>query len=297
MNVNVFSSLFKYSGADENYLTEVLVFIMRLLLERDPVQGLSLVDLLTHRNHGPCFADPGSVIISTQVAGEKGRPDIEIRDGADALVYVEVKHDSALGVDQLERYQAQLLVSGVSETGLTLLTRSRHASLGTILPADDYHHLCWYEIYNRMARLDTPDKVIKYLMNSFMGFLEEKKMSMKQVTWEYIQGVPAMLKLTDMLEAAIAKVLPGVKFKRTPGWSWRGFYLHDDLWWGVRYEEPLLVVFENNQGNVPVTYKRDLDLQGEHFFSLTKDQQFECLVAFLQDAAGGASLPQGTEQV
>jgi hypothetical protein len=57
---------------------------------------------------------------------------------------------------------------------------------------------------------------------------------------------------------------------------------------------PLVVVFENNRGYDPVTHKVDLDLEQEHFFSLTKDQQLECLVAFIRQATKSASLPDGT---
>jgi hypothetical protein len=56
----------------------------------------------------------------------------------------------------------------------------------------------------------------------------------------------------------------------------------------------MVVVFENNRGYDPVTHKMDLDLEQEHFFSLTKDQQLECLIAFIRQATEGASLPDGT---
>ena len=55
-------------------------------------------------------------------------------------------------------------------------------------------------------------------------------------------------------------------------------------WVGVRYFSPLLIVFENNRGYDPVTYHRELDLEEEHFFALNKDEQFECIVSFLQNA-------------
>ena len=198
MSLNIFSSLSKYSSADENYLTEALVFLTRLLLDRNPPLGLSLVNLLCDSSGGACFSDPGSVNISTQVTVEQGRPDIEISDGAGILVYVEVKHNSPLGVEQLERYRAELSRSEIPNTLLTLLTRSRSASLGTTLPPTAYHHVCWYEIYNRLSKADTGDDVIDYLIGSFLSFLEEKNMSMEKVGWEYIEGVPAMLRLTGM---------------------------------------------------------------------------------------------------
>ena len=285
MTLNVFSSLFKYGrGVDENYLTEALVFLLNLLLKRLPEEGLALANLLGGVSQGALFSDPHSLEISTQVTVEQGRPDIEIRDGSDVLVYVEVKHDSDLGQDQLERYQEQLLASGIPTTRLVLLTRSRYSSPATTLSPSEYHHLRWYEIYNRLSAIETSDDVCEYFSQCLMDFLEEKKMSMKQVGWEYITGVPALLDLTDMMETAIAVVMPDSGLKRTAGWSWRGFYLYEKYFFGMRYAEPLLVVFEDDRGNNP-SFKQSLDLTTAHFFSLGKDEQFECIVAFLKVVA------------
>lgn len=291
MTLNVFSSLFKYGcGVDENYLTEALVFVVKLLLRRLPAEGLALVNLLGGEPQGALFSDPGSVEISTQVTVEQGRPDIEIREGSEVLVYVEVKHDSGLGWDQLERYHSELLASNTPTARLVLLARSRYSSPATKLPASEYHRLRWYEIYNQLARIETSDKVCKYFLECLMEFLEEKKMSLRQVKWEYITGVPALLDLTEMMETAITVVMPAAKPRRTAGWNWRGFYLHDVYFFGVRYTEPMSVVFEDDRGNYP-TYQRRLDLAAAHFFSLDKDEQFECMVTFLRDAT--ENLPKG----
>lgn len=296
MSENVFSSLSKCgSDVDENYLTEALVLVTKLLLERKPATGLDMVNLLCSQHPEACFSDPKSVLISTQVTTDMGRPDIEI-SGEDTLVYVEVKHDSPLGLDQLERYKAQLQESRFPNTRLVLLTRSRNSSFDTTLQPGDYHHIYWYEIYNWLHKVDTQDDVCQYFVHSLMDFLEEKRMSMKRVTWEYIQGIPALLNLTDMMETAITEVMPGIKLTRTAGWNWRGSYLPDDYWFGVRYAQPLVVVFENNRGYDPVTYKRDLNLEERHFFSLDKDEQFECLVEFLRQASENAQeVNQDTE--
>jgi len=288
MNENVFSSLSKYgSGVDENYLTEALVFVTKLLLDRKPATGLDMVNLLCGQRQETCFSHPTSVLISTQVTTDMGRPDIVI-SGEATLVYIEVKHDSPLGLRQLERYKAQLQESGVPNTRLVLLTRSRNSPVETTLQLGDYYHIYWYEIYNWLHTTNTQDDICQYFVQSLMSFLEEKRMSMKRVTWEYIQGIPALLNLTDMMETAITEVMPAVKLTRTAGWFWRGFYLSEDYWFGVRYAQVLLLVFENNRGNSPVTYKCDLNLQEKHFFSLDKDEQFECLVEFLQRAAENA---------
>ena len=288
MNKDVFSSLAKYgSSVDENYLTEALVFVTNLLLERKHAIGLDVVNLLCGQHRDSCFDEPKSVLISTQVTTDTGRPDIEIK-GKDTLVYIEVKHDSPLGPDQLERYKAQLNESDFSNTQLVLLARSRNSTLETSLQPGDYYRIYWYEIYNWLSETNTQDDVCQYFVKSLMSFLEEKRMSMKRVGWEYIKGIPALLNLTDMIETAITEVMPGAKLTRTAGWNWRGFYLPDNYWFGVRYVQPLVVTFENNRGYTPVTYKCDLNLEGRHFFSLNKDEQFECLVEFLRQASESA---------
>jgi hypothetical protein len=113
-------------------------------------------------------------------------------------------------------------------------------------------------------------------------------MSVKRVSWEYAPGISAMLDLTNMMATALAEAMPGEKYTRTAGWDWRGDYLPNDYFFGVRYAQPLVIVFENNKGYKPVTYKCDLSLEDKHFFSLNKDEQLECLVQFLREANAGA---------
>jgi hypothetical protein len=108
-------------------------------------------------------------------------------------------------------------------------------------------------------------------------------MSMEKVPQEYSEGVAALLKLTRMMEASISEAMPNATFKRTAGWSWRDFNV-DGYFYGLRPARPLLVVFESNMGNSP-THKRNLDLVDVGFFSKSKDEQFECLVAFLRQRA------------
>ena len=224
MKLNIFSTLARYSGhAEENYLTESLAFVARLLLDRDPTLGLDFANLLSCQRDEPWFTSAASVQISTQVSTAVGNPDIELRQSG-VLVYVEVKHDSPLGIDQLERYKEQLDQSSVSKKRLILLSRSRYSNIGTSLDPSAYHRLYWYDIYNWLASAKTDDEVSRYFCDGLMGILEEKKMSVKKVGWEYINGIPAMLDLIAMMEAALSVALPEASRQRTGGWFWRGFY-------------------------------------------------------------------------
>ena len=192
MGPNVFSTLARYSAhAEENYLTESLVYVARLLLERDRPLGLDLVNLLACQRGEPWFTSTAPVQISTQVNTAAGTPDIELRQGG-VLVYVEVKHDSPLGIDQLERYKDQLDQASVSRRRLVLLSRSRYSKTGTTLDPSAYHRLYWHNIYSWLADAVTDDEVNRYFCDSLMALLEEQNMSVKKVGWEYINGVSAM---------------------------------------------------------------------------------------------------------
>ena len=280
--LNVFSSLFTYGAvAEENYLTESLVYVLNLLLQRLPSHGVQVLNHLV----GPLPLHPldqaKTIRISTQVTVDVGRPDIQVDMLPDTRVYIEVKHDSPLGPGQLEYYLKSLQNEGVPNHQLVFLSRSRAAGLGTTLLPDQYHHVCWYEIYKWLEAIQTDDEVCTFIIREFLSFLEDKNMSLKKVGWEYIEGVPAFLQLTHMMETAVKEIFPDAQFKRTAGWSWRGFYLDNTYFFGIRYEDPLVVTFENDTGNNP-TFKRAVRLEEIHFFSLTNDAQFESLVRFLQ---------------
>jgi len=237
------------------------------------------------------FENPDLIQLSTQVVIEAGRLDIEVRSGPDILAYIEIKHDAPLGEGQLEYYKAQLDKSDFAYKALVLLTRSLASRQETTLPKNEYHHICWYNVYGELSAIksDVNGETSTFLIDEFLTFLEEKQMSLERVGWEYMNGVPSLIALINMLEVAILEVAPEVSLRKTGGSSWLGFRLDDKYYCGIRYAEPLIVVFENNQGIDP-TYKRDLELEQEHFFSLNQAEQLECLVAYIQDCI--ASKPE-----
>lgn len=290
--MNIFSTLFRYSVyAPENYLTEAFVYLMKELLVREPDVAIALINGLCGFSSKPGFVNASSISCNTQVTLDEGRPDIEIRDDDRLLVYVEVKHNSPLHDGQLEAYKSELLKSGYEETRLILLTRSKQSALDTTLSPDEFHHACWYQIHAFLLSSKVNDKVAEYLIDQFLGFLEEKGMSVKKVSWEYMQGVPSMLNLISMVEAAIEEAIPWVKIKRTGGWNWRGFYV-GEMFCGIRYDEPLLVVVENNGGWKP-TFRKDLDLEKKLFFALGQDEQLEMIINFIRE--GYQEMPKKAE--
>lgn len=193
-------------------------------------------------------------------------------------------------VRQLESYLEELVERGCPNHRLVLLSRSRATAAQTSLAAEQYRHVCWYEIFDWLDELSPSDEVCRYLIRQFQVFLEDKAMNLRKVTWEYEHGVAAMLDLTNMMEVAAREALPDMPVKRTGGWNWRGFYLDNSLFFGFRFEQPMRLVFENNRGNGP-TAGEHLDLEQKHFLALPKEEQFELIVRFLTEAR--PNVPRG----
>lgn len=298
MDANIFTVLGKYSStSEENYLTEAFVFLVKHLLDRDHPVGIELLTKLCVDNDEFVFDPSEPISVATQVGTEQGRPDIRLSTPDKLLIYIEVKHDSGLGYRQLERYKKALEESGAKIKKLILLTRF------SIDLTDDEAKLCkhvkWFEVYNWLTEAKPEDPVSRYLARSFLDFLEEKKMSMQKVGWEYIKGVPALVNLMNMIEVAI-KSTPLSIHRKSGGWEWKGFYLDNgDYFCGVYYSNPLSVVFElqfeaKPSEEIPTTsgYRYDrtpggkiyfaLDLEPEDFFALNKDQQLETISTFLK---------------
>lgn len=287
MRESIFSTLYKHcSGAEENYLTDAFAYTLRFLLRSAPKDALNCINTVCGLSGSKLYRDPKTIHVTTQVSIDQGRPDMEIRDDH-VLTYIEVKHDSPLSTGQLERYQKQLRAANHPFTQLVLLTRSRISVAETTLSINEYHHIRWCDVYDYLDRITWEDQVCTYIVTSFLYFLQEKNMAMRKVSWEYMQGVPALMYLTQMLGEALATAMPHVSRRRTAGWTWRGFYTATGYYVGMNLTQPNGITFQNNLGNAP-TYRRDLDFDKAHFFSLTSGDQFECIVSFLQNALAEA---------
>ena len=282
---NLFETLSKYGSREaEDYLTESFVILMKILLEQRPAVGLRLLNTVCGLTEAVKFENPDLIQLSTQSPIEAGILDVEVRSGSDILVYIEIKHDAPLGEGQLEYYKAHLDRSDVAYKVLVLLTRSLASGQETTLPKNAYHHICWYDVYGELTAIksEVDGDTSTFLIDEFLTFLEEKQMSLERVGWEYINGVSSLIALSNLLEVAILEAAPDINLRRTGGSYWLGFRLDGKYYCGIRYAEPLIVVFENNVGIDP-TYERDLELEKEHFFSLNQAEQLECLVEYIQN--------------
>jgi hypothetical protein len=287
MELNIFTTLSKYTNSPENTLTEAFVFTLQLLLKQSRTVALEIISKLCDI-HLYDIQEDETIIISTQSSITEGRPDITITIGNHLCVFIEIKDTALLSPMQLEKYHNYLQSSGFAVTKLVLLTRSRSSGIDTTLTSDQYHHILWYQVYAWLEQAVVYDDISTYFLTSMMEYLESKGMVMKKVTWEYMQGVPALYHFRSMIEEALRDAAPQGKIRRTAGWEWFGFYLDNNFFVGIYLSSPLILIFANDGDREP-TYRRELDLEQSLFFALTVDKQYQALVQFLQESLESAS--------
>lgn len=302
---SIFSTLAKYSlPQDENYLTEAFVFLINSLLANETIVGIQILNRLCAENGELVFTVDDDIAVSTQYATDLGTPDIKI-SSPDKLVYVEVKDYSPVKATQLKHYREVLGSSNRGTQKLILLTRyavnyEEHKGIPD-------RQVCWFEVYNWLKSLEPQHAVSAYLTNSFSSFLEDKRMSIEKVAWEYVNGVPAFNNLINMIEAAIKGV--GIPFNkshpRAAAWDSKGFWLENKKYYcGVYYNAPLTLIFKAfNKKDLDIgkvaspTYPIKeafasiwfmLQLEDVHLFTLDKDRQLEEITKFISTAYGEA---------
>ena len=191
---------------DENFLTESFAYLLEFLVENEPAAASHIISQLTGGLIELLPQHIRSLGIRTQISGEEGIPDIELRTSRH-FVIIEVKSEAAATEDQLRRYRRILNNVDAATKGLILLTRFPVA-----VPGAD-HYFRWYQIAEWISwesRNYSFRATSQFLVEQFLGFLKERNMTMGQITWELPMGVRSLRTLADMLyEAAIACDMKG----------------------------------------------------------------------------------------
>ena len=101
---NVFEALQKTAHMlPENYLTEAFVYLLDMLLTREPADGLDMINRLCGLSMSEQLTEANAITIKTQVnIAPHGIVDIEIQSEKTVLFYVEVKLDAPLDGQQAQ---------------------------------------------------------------------------------------------------------------------------------------------------------------------------------------------------
>ena len=271
------------------------MYILNFFLDNEKQLGIGLLNFICSQNGENVFSETEEVAITTQKSTEEGTPDIQIKS-TDKFIYIEVKHDSGLGKEQIERYRKALGKEHAPIKQIVLLTKF---SIDLATKNKEGHpdkYMRWYQIHRYFEGLKPKEEICKFLIDQFTDFLEGKQMAIQKVGWEYTNGIRALLNLVNMIGIAIEEL--GIKtYQKTAGWEWRGYYLESkDEFCGIYFEEPDSVyLFSNGLLNYKPQEKDfrfpfyeddggtyfELSLEDTWFFALRKDEQFDILKAFI----------------
>jgi hypothetical protein len=292
---NLFKDLSKHlSERHEDFLTNSFVYLLNYLLDNEKPLGIALLNFICVKNSEFVFSEGEEVVITTQKSTSEGTPDIEIKS-IDKCIYVEVKHDSGLGIKQIERYRKALENERMAVKKIVLLTKFSLDFEESKEEGVPDKHIRWYQIHRYLEELKPKCEICKFMINQFTDFLEDKQMAIQRVGWEYTNGIRAFFNLVDMIGVAIEEL--GTKiYSKSAGWDWRGYYLESkDEFCGIYHSEPDYVYlfiyapnFKSQDKNfIYPFYEEDngiyfeLSLEDSHFFSLQKEEQLNVLKKFI----------------
>ncbi len=276
---NIFTATSRYAYRQgENFLTEGLAFLLETLRQEEP---LALQQLLERLTGHPLVIDVDNLIITTQESTEQGIPDLAISQSLDFLLYIEVKNRSDLGWQQLERYYDELSKREEAQKQLFLLTRSREAAHQVTLSQDNYTHILWHQISAWIGDLSLNGHVSKYIVKSYISFLEDSQMSLVEID-NYEVGVRNMHRMVELIAIALGEALPSEHFRPSNQWQKSiGYYWQPEKnWLGFYYDNPTLLWIEKGGTEEPRA-KLPLNLKDIGFFGLDSGEQLDTLIAFI----------------
>lgn len=292
----LFSSLSRWaSRQDENFTTEVFVFVLRFLLKSEPAIAKSLLTKLCGFDFDTdeCNSD---ISISTQQTFAEGRPDIQITTSK-LLAFVEVKKESGLQETQIARYRKAIdRLCGNRQAKLILLTQYPVQNCVTSQGLD--LHWRWQDVADWMVDVRLQSETAQYLCSQFVSYLKGENMVFDKVDWHYIEGYKAFRNLIAMIAKALETCNVN-QVKTSAGIDWTGFYLDKELWVGIPHYRHNMILIEiqpkaqidldklKHQTEVhEVGGKNEirLDLEAEDlaFFSKGKDAQLTVIVDFIR---------------
>jgi len=291
---SLLASLHRWSSnQDENFITELLVYLLNFYLVHEPQAAVYMIERITGNLLSLKTNEISTISVTTQAHTEEGIPDIKIENNS-FLIFIEVKVDHNFGNKQLSRYKAALEKES-KQTALITLTRYHPVHHRADIIPD--HAVLWHQLADWLTELPLENIVAKFLTDEFLTFLEYRGIAMKQVSWQLEEGVRAFKNLIDMLGEVLSS--RGIKIhQKSAAWDWMGYYLENKtLFAGIYYDNPGVLVINtevelvDNKPNEPEigfykdgAWRNELDLYSEdvHFFSRTKASQIACLGDFVE---------------
>jgi len=289
------------SGQQENFLSDSFVHLLNVLREEDPSAFVFLVEKMTDEMISPSPDSTNDFIVTSQIDTDEGTPDIMIA-GPDSYVLIEVKDQSPVDIDQIERYSRLVERNSAQSKCLILLTKYQAPVIDQQIPLRAIRWTYITELlWLVLSRIDLTD-TSNYVIRQFIEFLEAKGMSVQKAGWEMVAGIAEFMNFKTVLRQAIESS-GAVRVEQSSGANHQGWGIPDAVGWSVqlhiivRFAEPGRLVFRASEEHIsegsryewePSGYTKgtlerfiDLDSEEVHFFARSLDSQREVLEEFV----------------
>lgn len=232
------------SNSREDFLTVAFTGLLRVWAEQDD-QGFR--DFV-HWFSGKTPTGQLKEIKPHRSAGIYGTPDLWIIF-EDLLILAENKWDAKPDPEQIKRYHDYLgeyrKENPSINTSLVFMNPSPHTVEWIKEPNKD---ITWSEISKFLekvngTRLNNGYSEFRYYKRQFLQFLEDYDMIDKPVSWQYMEGVPALLVLVSMIKTVLDELvkeglvsISAMSF----GSQWAGYYFQspdgkNKFWFGQSF--------------------------------------------------------------
>jgi len=287
------------SGQQENFLTDAFVHLLNRLALEVPDAFAMLLDQITDGAINPTSVTASDFVVTAQVTTSEGMPDIEII-GPNAYALIEVKDESPVDEEQIERYGRLVEQNGSDSKCLILLTRYQ-------APLLDNSRLIrttrWTQISECLLAAKEKwqfDLASSHILEQFLGFLEAKGMSVNRTGWEMTAGIEQFRNFKVLLQQAMESASAHNTWSAY-GANFNGLAIPDPISKNSRYyvfvefDNPGILVFSCASKYVREEFKSEwgarakndlgklLELQSEnvHFFARGLDSQRMVLEEFI----------------
>ncbi len=301
-SANLLVSLSKWaSGQQENFLSDAFVHLMNVLAHDSPAAFAMVVENMSDGTIRPTGDSAEAFTLISQVHFSEGTPDIEIA-GPGSYALVEVKDESPVDVDQIERYLKLVKESEAGSKCLVLLTRYQPPALPD---SPLLKPVRWTQITEWLRSAEERfnfDETSIYTLRQFIGFLEAKGMSVNKAGWEMLSGIEQFANFKVLLQQAMESA-GAHKVYAAYGADFNGWAIPDistgnsAFYVYIRFGEPERLRFTCNARYVPEegrefwdirptdseTLEKTIDLGSEevHFFSRSLSSQIAILEEFV----------------
>lgn len=306
MKKSLFSILSSYMSLEtvtpeENYSTELLVYLLKYSLENGTLLFSQFMKLLDRRITTSEY-DQYSVITQNTLSTEinfMARPDITIETEGE-FFFIEVKVESGINfyskenkqgckdiINQIQVYQQ---IKTTREKSLYLLTK-HHCDLSFDDCRDFKKKLRWQSIHQLLKNYKTENSVEEFLIKESKKYMEEKNMAIPKVSYELVNGMESLKNLLSQLRSALEGIPHRMKFTS----NWLGYCLYLDEkqkgsfqgWVGTEYDGSKLQFSYHDKNAIKVikskhsnefkkvkdSYEIHFDFEENHYFCLKPEDQ------------------------